>query len=57
MWRWANWAILVSFCSAFCLLAAGSRAQVYEWTDDDGRVHMTDDLSQVPPGQRSEAER
>ncbi len=57
MWRWASWAILVSFCSGFCLLAAGSSAQIYEWTDDHGRVHMTDDLSQVPPGQRSEAER
>ena len=57
MWRWASWAILVSLCSGFCLLAAGSRAQIYEWTDDHGRVHLTDDLSQVPPGQRSEAER
>ena len=57
MWRWASWAILVSLCSGFCLLAAGSRAQIYEWTDDHGRVRLTDDLSQVPPGQRSEAER
>ena len=27
-------------------------AEIYRWTDSEGRVHFTEDLSRVPPGQR-----
>lgn len=27
-------------------------AEIYRWTDAEGRVHFTEDLSRVPPGQR-----
>ena len=40
-----------------CLWAtAVAEAEVFVWTDANGRVHMTDDLSQVPPAQRKKAE-
>jgi predicted aspartyl protease len=32
-------------------LAAG--AQLYQWTDDEGKLHVTDDLSRVPPQHRA----
>ena len=39
------------------LLAMGlpgvGAADLYQWVDDSGRVHMTDDLSQVPAKQRA----
>src|SRR5262245_32787367 len=38
-----------------CLPAAGALAEIYRWTDADGRVHFTQDLSQVPAGQRATA--
>jgi clan AA aspartic protease (TIGR02281 family) len=34
-----------------------ARAEVYVWHDASGRVHMTDDLAQVPPAQRPAAAR
>jgi clan AA aspartic protease (TIGR02281 family) len=40
-----------------CLLVAPAAAEVYTWTDEQGRVHMTDDLSTVPPQYRKGAER
>ena len=42
---------------ALCVLAAPVAAQIYTWTDAHGRVHMTDDLSAVPPEQRAEVEK
>jgi hypothetical protein len=41
-----------------CLLAAApaARASEYVWTDEQGTVHITDDLSQVPRSQRPQAE-
>jgi len=39
---------------ALAPLAAG--AEIYQWTDEQGRVHYTQDLSQVPARQRSQAE-
>lgn len=39
-----------------CLLALPLRAEVYTWTDERGRVHMTDDLSKVPAQHRRRAE-
>ena len=38
-----------------CLPAAAALAEIYRWTDADGRVHFTQDLSQVPPRQRATA--
>jgi predicted aspartyl protease len=40
-----------------CLLAAPARAEFYQWVDPQGQVHMTDDLSQVPPAHRAAARR
>ncbi len=40
-----------------CLLAAPARAEFYQWVDPQGQVHMTDDLSQVPPAYRAAAKR
>lgn len=37
-------------CAVLCALAAGVRADLYRWTDAQGRVHVTDDRSQVPRG-------
>ncbi len=52
-----RWAILVAVCSVLCLLAASASGEIYQWVDVDGRVHMTDDLSQVPASQRLSAKR
>src|SRR5262245_60665782 len=40
----------VAVCVGLCALAAGARADLYRWTDAQGRVHVTDDRSQVPRG-------
>lgn len=37
-------------CAVLCALAAGARADLYRWTDPQGRVHVTDDKSQIPRG-------
>ena len=43
-------------CALLCaLLASSAAAEVYRWTDEEGREHWTGDLSQVPPGKRGEA--
>ena len=36
-------------------LPGASAADLYQWVDGSGRVHMTDDLSQVPVEQRAGA--
>lgn len=36
--------------------ASVAGAEIYRWTDSSGRMHFTHDLSQVPPGQRKQAE-
>lgn len=38
-------------------LAVGASAEIYRWTDADGTLHFTEDLSQVPREHRSEATR
>ena len=47
--------------AAAALLAVGlagpARADIFHWTDAEGRTHFTQDLAQVPPGHRAEAER
>jgi clan AA aspartic protease (TIGR02281 family) len=37
-------------------LALAADAEIYRWVDADGRVHFTQDLSQVPAAQRPAAE-
>jgi len=44
-----------SLCVAM-LLPVAADAQLYQWTDAEGRLHVTDDLSRVPPRQRPLAE-
>lgn len=43
--------------ASFLLLVAalGARAEIYSWTDTDGRTHFTGDLSAVPPEHRQDA--
>jgi clan AA aspartic protease (TIGR02281 family) len=48
-WGWGSGALVCA------LLAGGAAAEVYRWTDANGREHWTGDLSQVPPGKRGEA--
>ncbi len=38
-------------CLGIWLQAAGARAELYQWTDEHGRVHVTDDGAKVPTGQ------
>jgi clan AA aspartic protease (TIGR02281 family) len=38
------------------VLPSWSTAEIYRWTDAEGRVHFTQDLSQVPAAHRSAAE-
>lgn len=46
---------LPALIAATCMGAAHARADIYTWTDANGRVHMTDDRSQVPPEHRATA--
>jgi hypothetical protein len=39
------------------LVCGPAWAEVYTWTDGEGRVHMTDDLSTIPKGHRDAAVR
>lgn len=41
----------------FLLAATFSHAQVYKWVDEQGVVHFTDDLSQIPEKHRKAMER
>lgn len=45
-----NSGIAALACLAGCLLAAGPRAELYQWTDEHGQVHVTDDGAKVPTG-------
>jgi predicted aspartyl protease len=46
-WPWLALALLLPFAAS---------AQLYRWTDAEGRLHVTDDLSRVPPEHRPLAE-
>jgi hypothetical protein len=39
-----------TLCAVVCVLAAGARADLYRWVDSQGRVHVTDDKTQIPRG-------
>jgi len=42
---------------ALLLLPASGGAEIYRWTDAEGRLHFTERLDRVPPAHRAEAER
>lgn len=48
-------------CAFFaCVVVAAAaavplRAEIYQWTDADGRIHFTERLDRVPPAQREQA--
>ncbi|MBW2231396.1 MAG: TIGR02281 family clan AA aspartic protease [Deltaproteobacteria bacterium] len=48
------------FALLFGLIVAGfptrSGSEIYRWTDERGQIHFTQDLRQVPPDQRLDAE-
>ncbi len=49
-----------SLCVAVvCALlgAGGAAAEIYRWTDAEGRLHFTESLDQVPPQYREQAQR
>jgi clan AA aspartic protease (TIGR02281 family) len=49
-----------SLCVVFsCALfgAGGAAAEIYRWTDAEGRLHFTESLDQVPPQYRKQARR
>ena len=48
--RWERFAGLLAVLLAGGLLLAGppAGAEIYRWTDAQGRVHYTQDLSKVP---------
>lgn len=46
----------VALLVAVAAIATSTSAEIYQWTDASGRVHFTQDLAQVPPGQRAAAE-
>jgi clan AA aspartic protease (TIGR02281 family) len=43
-------------CLALALAPFAAGAEIYQWTDEQGRIHYTQDLSQVPARHRSQAE-
>jgi len=42
-------------CLLAALCSAPARAEIYQWTDAEGRVHYTQHLDRVPPAQREAA--
>jgi len=45
----------IAALAAACLVAAPAAAEVYRWTDAQGKVHYTSDLNRVPESQREAA--
>jgi hypothetical protein len=43
------------FAAVFLASAIVNAGDLYEWTDDKGQVHWTDDLTRIPPRHRSDA--
>ncbi len=50
-------ALYVAVPLAAGLLCLPATAEIYRWTDAEGRLHFTEDLSKVPLAQRDEARR
>lgn len=51
----ARLAASLAFGLVLAPLAGGAAAEVYRWTDAEGRVHYAGTLAQVPPEERAEA--
>jgi len=51
MLRLARW-----LCLALSFAPLAAAAEIYQWTDEQGRIHFTQDLNQVPARHRSQAE-
>ena len=49
--RLARW-----LCLALVLAPLAAAAEIYQWTDEQGRIHFTQDLNQVPARHRSQAQ-
>jgi aspartyl protease family protein len=43
-------------CLAMAVVPLAASAEIYQWTDEQGRIHFTQDLNQVPARHRSQAE-
>jgi aspartyl protease family protein len=43
-------------CLAMAVVPLAAAAEIYQWTDEQGRIHFTQDLNQVPARHRSQAE-
>jgi clan AA aspartic protease (TIGR02281 family) len=48
---WSTWLVLV------LTLSPSASAEIYRWTDENGRLHFTEQLSKVPAQYREEAKR
>jgi clan AA aspartic protease (TIGR02281 family) len=48
--------IALSVCIGSSLMAGVSAAEIYKWKDQQGRLHFAQDLNQVPPQHRRQAE-
>ena len=54
----ARWARSIATCLALSpALAVPAGAEIYRWTDDEGRQHFPERLEQVPPRHREAAQR
>ena len=40
------------FCGLFCLAVTNASADLYQWTDDSGVIHVVDESSQIPRAYR-----
>lgn len=50
--------LTLATCTFLCMLSpTQGMAQIYQWEDDQGGVHFSDDLSQVPENKRSKSKR
>lgn len=50
--------LLAALALVLCGMAPGpGAAEIYEWTDEAGRLHFSQSLSRVPPHKRAEAKR
>jgi clan AA aspartic protease (TIGR02281 family) len=50
-WHWPAWIVLI------VALSPPAGAEIYRWTDEEGRLHFTEQLSKVPPRYREQAKR
>ncbi len=48
--------IVIVVAALFLALAVGpARAEIYQWVDENGTIHFTDELSSVPPSVRGKS--